>query len=59
MAKYKYDIMDSNGRHETVIATQRQIAIEKYLLKTGMPRDFFNAHCKIKNLGRAYENNNL
>ena len=51
--KFIYVIIeDSTGKKTTIIETQRQKAIEKYLESTGMPEDFFKQHCKIENIGR-------
>lgn len=50
--KFVYSITDPTGRKTTIVATQRQKAIETYLKETGMPEDFFKKHCTIKNNGR-------
>ena len=44
----KYTISEPSGRITSVMAKSRTEAIDKFLSQTGMPKDFFKAHCLIK-----------
>lgn len=48
-----YKIVDSAGRFCFIFAKSRTEAIRKYCSETGMSEAWFNAHCKIKRLGRV------
>ena len=51
MSEFKINL--ASGDDVYIVAKSRKMAIEAYCCKTGMSKDWFNAHCTIKRLGRV------
>ena len=52
---YLFRLATDTGRSCLIKAKTRTEAIRKYCKETGMPEEWFNAHCTIKRMWRVIE----